>query len=284
MYAGVILVCVYLSYTAPTQLHTATLVRTWRGGGAGWVKGWGRWSGWSECGVTCGQGVVTRRRRCRRKRKDKTGTRRVSSGCVGKREQLKLCYRGVCEDGEDYESVECAVFNNISLYGVTINTWTPSQPWRGDCSLICDSQHTWLQLTYSFGHVKDGSECLTGVCVRGECVSVGCDGVVGSGAELDKCGECGGTGLTCSHVSHYLVVDTSNRRPRYSDTTQILPHQAGIHPVLTIPRGATNIWIEDESPYHLAIRTRDQGIIVNSVYGDHQEEQGFILMRAEHQG
>jgi len=29
--------------------------------------------------------------------------------------------------------------------------------------------------------------------------AVGCDGTVGSGAELDKCGVCGGNGDTC-HV------------------------------------------------------------------------------------
>ena len=43
----------------------------------------------------------------------------------------------------------------------------------------------------------DGTECRpysSSVCVRGKCVRTGCDGVIGSKLQFDKCGVCGGEG------------------------------------------------------------------------------------------
>ena len=175
----------------------------------------------------------------------------------------------------------------------------PFLPWSGNCLLICNSKDHWLDLSYSFGQLRDGSECLGGVCVRGECVGVGCDGVVGSGREVDKCGKCGGRGSTCTHVSHFLVVTNmggySERRPRYSTPYLQSGHsgqadnlvtmaEVGFHHILNIPRGATNIWIEDDSPLILALRNTEQKFILNGVYEREQEEDGFLLMIGEDSG
>ena len=251
-------------------------------------QGWSSWSEWSECSVHCGQGVVKRKRRCRRWRGEAwLGRRTYTHRCMGERKQLRICYNGECEKGKDSDSIECATFNNVTIFGDAVQSWKPVLPWRGDCHLFCKSRDHWMDLTYSFGQLKDGSECLGGVCVRGSCTDFGCDGVVGSGKEVDKCGECGGGGSSCTHVSHYLVVNDFNqepeRKPRYSSFLQkpsenvVSVTGIGLHPLLSIPRGATNIWIEDDSPLILAL-------ILNGVYGRDLEEDGFIFTIGEESG
>ena len=42
--------------------------------------------------------------------------------------------------------------------------------------------------------LKDG---VRRVCVNGECRPVGCDGMLGSDLEEDKCRRCGGDGTGC---------------------------------------------------------------------------------------
>lgn len=52
--------------------------------------------------------------------------------------------------------------------------------------------------------VIDGTPCgpdTTSVCVQGQCVKAGCDQVIGSNKRVDKCGVCGGSGLTCRKIT-----------------------------------------------------------------------------------
>lgn len=52
--------------------------------------------------------------------------------------------------------------------------------------------------------VIDGTTCgpdTTSVCVQGQCVKAGCDQVIGSNKRVDKCGVCGGSGLTCRKIT-----------------------------------------------------------------------------------
>ena len=60
--------------------------------------------------------------------------------------------------------------------------------------------------------------------------------------------------------------------------------EVGFHHILSIPRGATNIWIEDDSPLILALRNSEQRFILNGVYEMDQEEDGFVLMVGEDSG
>ena len=51
--------------------------------------------------------------------------------------------------------------------------------------------------------VVDGTECRpysSSVCVKGKCVRTGCDGIIGSRLQFDKCGVCGGEGTGCVRV------------------------------------------------------------------------------------
>jgi len=52
--------------------------------------------------------------------------------------------------------------------------------------------------------VIDGTTCgpdTTSVCVQGQCVKAGCDQVIGSNKRVDKCGVCGGNGLSCRKIT-----------------------------------------------------------------------------------
>lgn len=51
--------------------------------------------------------------------------------------------------------------------------------------------------------VTDGTECRpysNSVCVRGKCVRTGCDGIIGSKLQYDKCAVCGGDNSSCTKV------------------------------------------------------------------------------------
>lgn len=55
-----------------------------------------------------------------------------------------------------------------------------------------------------FAQVIDGTECRphsSSVCVKGKCVRTGCDGIIGSKLQFDKCGICGGDGNSCIKVA-----------------------------------------------------------------------------------
>ncbi len=55
-----------------------------------------------------------------------------------------------------------------------------------------------------FLQVADGTECRpysSSVCVKGKCVRTGCDGIIGSKLQYDKCGVCGGDGNSCIRVA-----------------------------------------------------------------------------------
>jgi len=67
---------------------------------------------------------------------------------------------------------------------------------------------------------------------------VGCDGVIGSSRQLDRCGVCGGNNSSCHVISGIF---TRTRLP------------AGYNRVTSVPRGACNINVTElvVSPNHL---------------------------------
>ena len=81
--------------------------------------------------------------------------------------------------------------------------------------------------------VIDGTSCDDGgrrICVDGECMPVGCDGILGRYTEEDKCRICGGDGSACETVSS--VLDDQDFTFGYND-------------LAIIPSGATNIRIAE---------------------------------------
>lgn len=54
-----------------------------------------------------------------------------------------------------------------------------------------------------FIQVLDGTECRphsSSVCVKGKCIRTGCDSIIGSKLQFDKCGICGGDNKGCIRV------------------------------------------------------------------------------------
>lgn len=101
--------------------------------------------------------------------------------------------------------------------------------------------------------VQDGTPCEAAsldICVAGECLSPGCDGVLGSNQTQDSCGVCGGDHSTCK-----LVVGN------FSDSHVPI----GYHKILEIPPGATRINVTEmtRSPNYLALRSRSGKSIIN---------------------
>ena len=81
--------------------------------------------------------------------------------------------------------------------------------------------------------VVDGTSCDDEgrrICVDGECSPVGCDGLLGSDTEEDKCRVCGGDGSSCQTVTGVM---------RDQDL------QMGYNDMSMIPAGATNIVITE---------------------------------------
>ncbi|XP_051922230.1 thrombospondin type-1 domain-containing protein 4-like [Hippocampus zosterae] len=102
--------------------------------------------------------------------------------------------------------------------------------------------------------VRDGTPCFNAtsndVCVQGQCLTEGCDGVLGSGSVPDKCGVCGGRDTACQKVT---------------GSFQNVSVPLGYHKILDIPAGATFINITERraSPNYLAMRSGTGASVVN---------------------
>lgn len=112
-----------------------------------------------------------------------------------------------------------------------------------ECRLYCRVENTAAYFDLR-DKVVDGTPCSHdsfNKCINGICRQAGCDNKLDSGAVLDKCGVCDGNNSTCEDVKGTFY--------RY----QIVP-QAGskttiYFPVVRIPKGALNIYIEQPSRY-----------------------------------
>ena len=110
--------------------------------------------------------------------------------------------------------------------------------------------------------VVDGTPCSLSsddLCVAGDCVEAGCDGVLGSRARADQCSVCGGDGTTCR-----LTAGSSNSS------------QYGYNSIVRIPAGATNIRVSQTS---WSGSPRDHNYIAarDSQSGKYLINGGFIL-------
>ncbi|KAH8409692.1 hypothetical protein KR222_001825, partial [Zaprionus bogoriensis] len=201
--------------------------------------GWGSWSAFTPCSLTCGGGVQQSRRECNNPLPENGG-----KYCVGSRKKYRSCNTQPCPTGTvDPREQQCYDMNgrNFKIPGISPSSkWIPKYGLNthvtDKCKLYCrledDSAYFLLQ-----DMVKDGTTCTVDSfdkCVNGICRPAGCDNELNSIAKLDKCGVCEGRNDTCEEFTGNVVV---------SDLLKQKKPALSLYYVTTIPKGAANIII-----------------------------------------
>ncbi|XP_071953311.1 A disintegrin and metalloproteinase with thrombospondin motifs 3-like [Antedon mediterranea] len=156
---------------------------------------WGPWSAWGPCTKSCGIGVSKKTRRCDNPPPLKGGRR-----CRGKSKDFRFCNADDCvRPTEDFRELQCRRRSND-----VDNLWVPyvtgNEVAKEQCQLSCTSLLTG-SINKTRQNVIDGTRCnyddTNSVCVNGNCLLVGCNGIRGSKRVHDVCGVCDGDGSSC---------------------------------------------------------------------------------------
>ncbi|XP_058490531.1 A disintegrin and metalloproteinase with thrombospondin motifs 8-like [Solea solea] len=233
--------------------------------------GWSLWGPWQQCSRTCGGGVEFSYREC-------TDPIPQNGGkyCEGQRVKYQSCNTQSCDDsdGKSFREEQCEQHNSVEFNG-NMKQWIPKYAGvspRDRCKLVCRAKGS-SEFKVFEHKVIDGTTCgpdTTSVCVQGQCVKAGCDQVIGSNKRVDKCGVCGGSGLTCRKITGSYNKATYG----YSD-------------IVTIPIGATNIDVKQRSNRgikhdgnYLAIKKENGGFILNGNFSVSTVEQDIPVLGA----
>ncbi|XP_061781929.1 A disintegrin and metalloproteinase with thrombospondin motifs 8-like isoform X2 [Nerophis lumbriciformis] len=235
--------------------------------------GWSTWGPWQQCSRTCGGGVEFSNREC-------TSPEPQNGGkyCEGLRVQYQSCNTEPCGNNEkSFREEQCEKYNspNYLDYNGNMKHWIPKYAGvspRDRCKLFCRAKGS-SEFKVFEPKVIDGTPCgpdTTSVCVQGQCVKAGCDQVIGSNKRVDKCGICGGNGLTCRKITG-----------SYNKTIY------GYSDIVTIPAGATNIDIKQRSHRgikhdgnYLAIMRETGSYILNGNFSVSTMEQDIPVLGA----
>ncbi|KAJ8350971.1 hypothetical protein SKAU_G00261010 [Synaphobranchus kaupii] len=196
---------------------------------------WSSWGSWGTCSRSCGGGVQFAHRLC-----NNPPPRNNGRYCTGKRAIHRSCSLSPCPDpSKSFRLQQCEARNGHQTDPKGVKTfveWVPKFAGvlpRDVCKLTCRAKGTGYYVVFS-QRVTDGTECRpysSSVCVRGKCVRTGCDGIIGSKLQFDKCGICGGDSTTCVKV----VGNFTKKSKGYTD-------------VVKIPEGSTHIKIRQHKP------------------------------------
>ncbi|XP_062872668.1 A disintegrin and metalloproteinase with thrombospondin motifs 8 [Trichomycterus rosablanca] len=229
--------------------------------------GWGEWGQWNQCSRSCGGGVMFSYRECNQPAPQNGG-----KYCVGQRVQYRSCNTQACENnhGKSFREEQCEKYtnpNHLDIYG-KVKQWIPKYAGvspRDRCKLICRARGSSEFRVFEV-KVIDGTACSpdsTSICIQGQCIKAGCDLEIGSNKKLDKCGVCGGNGLSCRKISG-----------SYNKIIQ------GYSDIVTIPKGATNIDIKQRSQRvrkhdgnYLAIKRENGEYLLNGNFSVFTVEQ-----------
>ncbi|XP_022045205.1 A disintegrin and metalloproteinase with thrombospondin motifs 2-like isoform X3 [Acanthochromis polyacanthus] len=225
---------------------------------------WGSWSEFGQCSRTCGGGVQFRTRDCDNPRPANGGRT-----CVGATYQFQMCNTNECEDiYSDTREEQCHAWDPRFEVHSNKHHWLPYEHPDPNkrCHLHCQSKET-RDVVFMQRMVLDGTRCSYkdphSVCVRGECEKVGCDGVVGSSKQEDKCGVCGGDNSSCETIK-----DTITRTAK----------KQGFLKVLEIPRGARHLLIQElkSTSHTLAVKNVASGLFFLNGENEYPESRSVI--------
>uniref|UniRef100_A0A8C6UNP0 ADAM metallopeptidase with thrombospondin type 1 motif 2 n=1 Tax=Neogobius melanostomus TaxID=47308 RepID=A0A8C6UNP0_9GOBI len=225
---------------------------------------WGSWSEFGQCSRTCGGGVQFRTRDCDNPRPANGGRT-----CVGATYQFQMCNSEECKDiYSDPREEQCHAWDPRFDLHSNIHHWLPYEHPDSNkrCHLHCQSKET-QDVVFMQRMVLDGTRCSYkdphSVCVRGECEVMGCDGVVGSSKQDDKCGVCGGDNSSCK---------------TFKDTIARTTKKQGFLKVLEVPRGARHLLIQElkAAPHTLAVKNVASGLFFLNGENDNPETRSII--------
>ncbi|XP_048588215.1 A disintegrin and metalloproteinase with thrombospondin motifs 20 [Nematostella vectensis] len=181
--------------------------------------GWSDWSAdYSACSYSCDGGVQWKTRTCTNPKPARGGADCVGSG----RGHYRGCNSAPCTSGsETFREQQCKAKNS---------GYVPYFDSDHPCQLLCTSG----RLAYPEGQVKDGTRCNSDrnnkdVCIQGVCKPVGCDGVLGSGQHVDRCGVCNGDSSTCSVVTGSASCTTTGGFPYECNLFDLPPGATHAH-------------------------------------------------------
>ncbi|XP_067313311.1 A disintegrin and metalloproteinase with thrombospondin motifs 2-like isoform X2 [Pseudorasbora parva] len=225
--------------------------------------GWGMWSEFGACSRSCGRGVQFRTRTCDNPRPANGGR-----SCSGPSYKFQMCNTHECKDPyHDYRAEQCSMMDNKFVYQKTWYHWLPYEhpDSKQRCKLFCQSKET-RAIVNMETLVEPGTRCSYkdpySVCVYGDCEKVGCDDVVGSALQEDKCGVCGGDGTKCkTHKFNFTFVE-----------------KKGVIKVLEVPRGARHLFIQElnGTAHILAVKNKESGDFFLNTLGDYPETRSVI--------
>ncbi|TRY98385.1 hypothetical protein DNTS_021805 [Danionella cerebrum] len=216
---------------------------------------WGQWTNFGSCSRTCGGGVRFRTRDCNNP---------VYATLRSVKKPWWTSERNNARCGTLTLSTKA-----INMTGCPTNTLNVSGNGKESderCQLYCQSKETGDVVSMK-RMVHDGTRCSYrdpySVCVRGECEKVGCDNIIASDLEDDKCGVCGGDNKTCKIVKGNLT--RSTRKPGFLE-------------ILEIPRGARHIQINEfkGTPHILAVKNQATDHLFLNDEGDFPESRTVI--------
>uniref|UniRef100_A0A8C7P2E1 ADAM metallopeptidase with thrombospondin type 1 motif 2 n=1 Tax=Oncorhynchus mykiss TaxID=8022 RepID=A0A8C7P2E1_ONCMY len=226
--------------------------------------GWGVWSQFGSCTRTCGGGVQFRTRECDNPRPANGGRT-----CLGANRQFQLCNSQECEElYSDFREEQCRRLDTEFEFHNNKHHWLPyehTDP-KQRCHLHCQSKET-RDKSNMQRLVQDGTLCSYrdpySVCVHGDCEVMGCDGVVGSSQQEDKCGVCGGDNSSCKIINGNFTRSAKKQ---------------GFLKVLEIPRGARHLLIQEIKPtaHILAVKNQASGQFFLNAEGDLPESRAVI--------
>ncbi|XP_078453852.1 A disintegrin and metalloproteinase with thrombospondin motifs 3-like isoform X1 [Lampetra fluviatilis] len=222
---------------------------------AGEDGNWGPWSKFGACSRTCGTGVRYRTRSCHSPAPAYGGR-----GCMGPAFEYQLCNTDECIPHEDFRAQQCATRNSHHTHRSTKHHWLPYEhpELAKKCELMCQSKDSG-DVVHMNQALHDGTLCSYtdpySVCVRGECVKVGCDKEVGSSKLEDKCGVCFGDNSHCRTVK---------------GTVTKTPKKLGFMKMFDIPAGARHLHVYEDEPtmHNMVVKNQVTGLFVLSGRGD----------------